>query len=483
MIFDANDPRLTAYALDEVDSAERAEIEQLLADCQEARTHVSEIRQTAQWLTQELQKEQETVSTLGMANHLVIEQALSSPLPTVTSRPWWRKPYRLLATAATLLICGTVGLLTWSAHQMLYYPRVEYSAVKPRQPQAQHSSTIASSDDLGNKDLLARSTTAVESEDTTHNPAEHQDKRLGLDSSQTHLRRVVANDQSRSLAEMQKVQVLSDAAGVPERLVERAAKSKLVASLEQKVADSSTPPQPSSYAMGRSQARNARSGMLGGMAGGMANGSGREALALRASGVSRQMEASNPATANSRGVAGSASLASRPMAAGKPDYGAYYRVAPEGQQIPSYGKKVDSNAMFSKQGVDNAAQNNNGAATVPGSSTPASGPFASQNKANQGQPGENRFPLDEKGKSLQDAQNQTAAGAEASERARSVALAGAGQAAAIKLPALHQPNRVESAQEAAPATPAATAAPASTAAQPPQPAQTVQSAARPGAGR
>lgn len=179
MIFDANDPRLTAYALDEVDSAERAEIEQLLADCQEARTHVSEIRQTAQWLTQELQKEQETVSTLGMANHLVIEQALSSPLPTVTSRPWWRKPYRLLATAATLLICGTVGLLTWSAHQMLYYPRVEYSAVKPRQPQAQHSSTIASSDDLGNKDLLARSTTAVESEDTTHNPAEHQDKRLG----------------------------------------------------------------------------------------------------------------------------------------------------------------------------------------------------------------------------------------------------------------------------------------------------------------
>ena len=56
MIFDANDPRLTAYALDEVDSAERAEIEQLLADCQEARTHVSEIRQTAQWLTKSYKK-------------------------------------------------------------------------------------------------------------------------------------------------------------------------------------------------------------------------------------------------------------------------------------------------------------------------------------------------------------------------------------------------------------------------------------------
>ena len=51
MIFDTNDPRLTSYALGEIDPAERSEIEQLLADCEKARNYVAEIRQTAQWLS------------------------------------------------------------------------------------------------------------------------------------------------------------------------------------------------------------------------------------------------------------------------------------------------------------------------------------------------------------------------------------------------------------------------------------------------
>ena len=117
MIFDANDPRLTAYALDEIDPAERSEIEQLLADCEEARNHVAEIRQTAQWLAEELQKEPETVSTLAMANHRLIDQALKSAVPTANSRPWWRRPYRLMSMAATLLMGGTVGLFSWNAYQ------------------------------------------------------------------------------------------------------------------------------------------------------------------------------------------------------------------------------------------------------------------------------------------------------------------------------------------------------------------------------
>ena len=78
MIFDANDPRLTAFALDEIDPAARSEIEQLLADCEEARNHVAEIRQTAQWLAAELQKEPEIASTLAMTNHRLVDQALKS---------------------------------------------------------------------------------------------------------------------------------------------------------------------------------------------------------------------------------------------------------------------------------------------------------------------------------------------------------------------------------------------------------------------
>src|SRR5208283_6053200 len=117
MIFDTNDPRLTAYALDEIDPAGRSEIEQLLADCEEARNYVAEIRQTAQWLAAELQKEPATVSTLVMADHRLIDQALKSAVPTVNSRPWWRRRYRLISMAATLLMGGTVGLFSLNAYQ------------------------------------------------------------------------------------------------------------------------------------------------------------------------------------------------------------------------------------------------------------------------------------------------------------------------------------------------------------------------------
>src|SRR5208337_1068409 len=117
MISDTNDPRLTAYALGEIDPSERSEIEQLLADCEEARNYVAEIRQTAQWLAEELQKEPETESTLAMANHRLIDQALKPAVPTANSRPWWRRSYRLMSMAATLLMGGTVALFSWNAYQ------------------------------------------------------------------------------------------------------------------------------------------------------------------------------------------------------------------------------------------------------------------------------------------------------------------------------------------------------------------------------
>ena len=131
MIFDTNDPRLTAYALGEIDPSERSEIEQLLADREEARNYVAEIRQTAQWLAEELQKEPETVSTLAMDNHRLIDQALKSAVLTANSRPWWRRPYRLMSMAATLLMGGTVGLFSWNAYQTGRQARNVFNPLPP----------------------------------------------------------------------------------------------------------------------------------------------------------------------------------------------------------------------------------------------------------------------------------------------------------------------------------------------------------------
>ena len=57
MPFDPDDPRLTAYALGELDAADRAEVEALLADSPEARRFVEEIRATARLLTEQLHQE------------------------------------------------------------------------------------------------------------------------------------------------------------------------------------------------------------------------------------------------------------------------------------------------------------------------------------------------------------------------------------------------------------------------------------------
>ena len=48
MQIDANDPRLTAYALNELDAEDQREVTALLKDSPEARDAVEEIRQAAE---------------------------------------------------------------------------------------------------------------------------------------------------------------------------------------------------------------------------------------------------------------------------------------------------------------------------------------------------------------------------------------------------------------------------------------------------
>jgi Ca-activated chloride channel family protein len=115
MIFEPDDPRLTAFALGELDPDSHGEIAELLASSDEARRHVEEIRRTASLLTEELRKENERLAPLMLSNHNLIEQVLEqSPQPT-SPRTWWRKNLKTFSVAATLLMGATVGLATWTS--------------------------------------------------------------------------------------------------------------------------------------------------------------------------------------------------------------------------------------------------------------------------------------------------------------------------------------------------------------------------------
>ena len=117
MTFDIDDPRLTAYALGELYPAQKKEIEKLLARSDEARKFVAEIGQTAGWLAQELQKEHQAQSALPSVDLQAIERTLKARDPESPQRPWWRKRYKTLSIAATLLVGTTVGILAWNVQR------------------------------------------------------------------------------------------------------------------------------------------------------------------------------------------------------------------------------------------------------------------------------------------------------------------------------------------------------------------------------
>src|SRR5262249_50848604 len=103
MTYDPNDPRLTAYALGELDESDRPAIEAQLAEDPESRRAVAEICEVAKLLTGYLRTEPSP--GLAAEQKRVIEQQLR-PEPSGRFRVQWLG----LAAAAALLIAG-VGLL------------------------------------------------------------------------------------------------------------------------------------------------------------------------------------------------------------------------------------------------------------------------------------------------------------------------------------------------------------------------------------
>ncbi len=130
MPFDPEDPRLTAYALGELDEADRSAVEAILADSPEARQALEEIQATSRLLVDQLGAE--SIPALSLEQRLTIEDQLrprANPNPNFigkTQKPGNGRPRRifLAAAAGLILTLGGFGL-----GRITFDPQ----AVEPRQ--------------------------------------------------------------------------------------------------------------------------------------------------------------------------------------------------------------------------------------------------------------------------------------------------------------------------------------------------------------
>ena len=99
MSIEPNDPRLTAYALGELEAEDLASFEALLAEDEAARSELSAIRQTTALLTNELQSDDVQLSTERRAR---IESALPSKQPAKVSLLRKKSFWAISAVAAAL---------------------------------------------------------------------------------------------------------------------------------------------------------------------------------------------------------------------------------------------------------------------------------------------------------------------------------------------------------------------------------------------
>ncbi|MFO0950370.1 MAG: von Willebrand factor type A domain-containing protein [Isosphaeraceae bacterium] len=126
MTFDPNDPRLTAFALGELENHDREAVEAQIAACDESRRYVEDVRQMARLLTDSFLTEHEHDTTPGLTSDQreAIEASLGSApadgrpevlgavgavAPAARKRGLW-VPLGFLSLAASLLVGGLVVL-------------------------------------------------------------------------------------------------------------------------------------------------------------------------------------------------------------------------------------------------------------------------------------------------------------------------------------------------------------------------------------
>jgi Ca-activated chloride channel family protein len=107
MNLDPDDPRLTAFALGELDATEYALVEAIVIESAECRSVVEEIRFTARLLSEQLQAEADAhAASMSVNHHAVADSLLKPPAPQPAPRQWWRPRTMLLQAVAALLLVG-----------------------------------------------------------------------------------------------------------------------------------------------------------------------------------------------------------------------------------------------------------------------------------------------------------------------------------------------------------------------------------------
>ncbi len=113
MPFDPDDPRLTAYALGELDPADRASVEAILRDDPDARGFVLGVEETARLLAEELRHEAIGSDGLDPARREAIERHLSSPATLAIAAPPAKARFRAwMPVAAAAGIVGVAAAIT-----------------------------------------------------------------------------------------------------------------------------------------------------------------------------------------------------------------------------------------------------------------------------------------------------------------------------------------------------------------------------------
>ena len=132
----ANDPILTAYALDELDPRERAQIEQLLRENPQAADEADEVRKVASMLNNTLRlepaaglSEEHREAVLRAAGVLHLKPAS----PPVTEGPSWWRSWQFAATAAA---CMVFGFGAYAIFDALTESRPKYASEQPSRPGA-----------------------------------------------------------------------------------------------------------------------------------------------------------------------------------------------------------------------------------------------------------------------------------------------------------------------------------------------------------
>jgi Ca-activated chloride channel homolog len=129
MSLDFSDPRLTAYALDELDATERAEVEAELAGDPERRRLVEEIRATARLLTEHFQNEPRPKLTPKQ------REAIEARLQTATKpkRRWYHVSWVTVAASIGILAIG-LGLLLPRQNAVVQKMPRQKAAVQKMEP-------------------------------------------------------------------------------------------------------------------------------------------------------------------------------------------------------------------------------------------------------------------------------------------------------------------------------------------------------------